>query len=209
MVTARPSAPTWVMVGPMARRYGRIRSSAAVSPPTMKLSCPCAMVTVLPDTGASSRVAPFAATRSPSMRVTAGLTVLISAQTAPLPSPASMPSGRSATSRSASESVTMLSTTSAPSAAARAESATIRPLGARASALARVLLWPVTGWPAARRRWTMALPMAPSPTKAILDISPSCRAAETPAPLRTGTCRRPAPVRSCPCLRPCDPWWAA
>ena len=35
IVTARPTGPTWVMVGPMASRYGRTRSSAAASPPTM------------------------------------------------------------------------------------------------------------------------------------------------------------------------------
>ena len=36
MVAARPRGPMWVIVGPMARRKGRTRSSTAGSPPTIK-----------------------------------------------------------------------------------------------------------------------------------------------------------------------------
>ena len=72
IVTARPTGPTWVMVGPMASRYGRTRSSAAASPPTMIESWPCSSVTMLPETGPSRKVAPLAATRPASCARDAG-----------------------------------------------------------------------------------------------------------------------------------------
>ena len=61
IATASPSSPTCVMVGPIARTYGRTFSSAAGSPPTMNESWPASTVTALPDTGASIRAAPRAA----------------------------------------------------------------------------------------------------------------------------------------------------
>src|SRR5215510_12636454 len=53
IVTASPSSPTWVIVGPIARRWPRTFSSAAGSPPTMNESWPASTVTALPDTGAT------------------------------------------------------------------------------------------------------------------------------------------------------------
>ena len=140
MVTASPSGPMGVIDAPMERRKGRTRSSAAASPPTKNASLPCSTVTALPDTGASRKAPPAAATSAPSARVTAGLTVLMSAQTAPRLSPARMPSGPCAICRRASELVTMLSTTSPAAAASRGEPATRRPAETSASALARVRL---------------------------------------------------------------------
>ena len=95
---------------------------------------------VLPEIGVSSIAAPRAVTASPSSRVMAGLTVLISAQTAPRPSPATIPPGPSATARSAVSSVTMLKTTAAPSAAARGVAASFRPAASSARALSAVRL---------------------------------------------------------------------
>src|SRR5215470_732857 len=44
IVTASPSSPTWVIVGPIARRSPRTFSSAAGSPPTMNESWPASTV---------------------------------------------------------------------------------------------------------------------------------------------------------------------
>ena len=93
IVTARPTGPTWVMVGPMASRYGRTRSSSAASPPTMIESWPCSSVAMLPETGPSRKVAPAARDHGPARaRAMAGLTVLISTQAAPGRRPAITPS---------------------------------------------------------------------------------------------------------------------
>ena len=140
IVTASPSSPTWVIVGPIAMRSPRTFSSAAGSPPTMNESWPASSVTGLPDTGASIKAAPRSATARPSSRVTSGLTVLISAQTAPGRSPAITPSGPSAIARSAVLSVTMLKTASAASATARGDFSSTRPAATRARAFSGVRL---------------------------------------------------------------------
>ena len=85
----------------------------------------------LPDTGPSSRVAPLAATSQASVRVMLGLTVLISTHVAPDRSPASTPSGPWAMASSARLSVTMLNITSAASATARGEAASVMPAATR------------------------------------------------------------------------------
>src|ERR1051326_1609852 len=137
---AIPSGPTWVIpFGPIAARYGRTRSSAAASPPTWIDATPCPTGPVLPGTGASSMIAPLAATAAPSSRVTSGPTVLISTKTAPRRSPATTPSGPSATARSASLSVTIVKTTSAAAAASRGVFAIVMPAATSARAVHALL----------------------------------------------------------------------
>ena len=88
---AKASGPALETEG-LAVRYGRTRSSVAVSPPTWIDATPCSTDTVLPETGASSMTAPRAAIASPRSRVTSGPTVLISTSVAPRRRPASTPS---------------------------------------------------------------------------------------------------------------------
>src|SRR6267142_2196124 len=126
--------------GALARTCSRTFSSAAGSPPTMNESWPASSVTGLPETGASIRAAPRAATAWPSSRVTAGLTVLISTQTAPGRSPATTPSGPRPIARSATLSVTMLKTASVASATARGDFASVRPAATSARAFSGVRL---------------------------------------------------------------------
>src|SRR3990170_342486 len=128
-------------------------------------SCPCSTVPGPPDTGASSSAAPCASASAPSSRVARGLTVLISTHTAPGRSPARIPSWPRPTALRAAVSVTMLNTTSAPSAAARGEPARVMPSATSGSAFSRLRLYPWTAWPAASRRLAMRLPMTPRPTK--------------------------------------------
>ena len=99
---------------------------------------------VLPETGTSSNAAPRAVTGPSSSRTTVGLTVLISTSTACGPRPAMMPSGPSATARSAESSVTIVKTAWAPSAAARGDGASVRPAVTRWRALAAVRFQPLT-----------------------------------------------------------------
>ena len=106
----------------------------------MNESWPASSVTGLPETGASIRAAPRAATAWPSSRVTAGLTVLISTQTAPGRSPATTPSGPRPIARSATLSVTMLNTASVASATARGDFARVRPAATSARAFSGVRL---------------------------------------------------------------------
>ena len=74
-----------------------MRSNVSGLPPTMTESLPCWRVMTLPETGASTMSAPFSRTLAASARLTAGLTVLISTQTLPGPSPSNRPFGPSAT----------------------------------------------------------------------------------------------------------------
>src|SRR5262245_16195689 len=79
--------------------------------------------------------------------------------------PARMPSGPSATARTAALSVTIESTISDFSAAARGVSAHAMPAAIRAEAFSRERFQPVTLCPAAIRRGTISAPMAPRPMK--------------------------------------------
>ena len=106
----------------------------------MNESWPASSVMGLPETGASISAAPRAVIAAPSSRVTSGLTVLISAHTAPGRSPAITPSGPSAIARSALSSVTMLRTASTPSATARGDFSSTRPAATSARALSAVRL---------------------------------------------------------------------
>ncbi len=140
MLLASPTGPTCVMVGPMAVRNGRARSSTDGSPPTMNDSCPASSVAGLPDTGASSSAAPRAAASSASRPTTVGLTVLISIRIAPGRSPASRPCGPRATASRAASSVTMVKTASDPRAASRGDGASVIPACTRGAAFAAVRL---------------------------------------------------------------------
>ena len=74
---------------------------------------------MLPDTGESTMSAPRARTFSTVSRLTTGPTVLMSMTVLPAPSPATKPSGPSATPSSAAESVTITKMTSAACATSR------------------------------------------------------------------------------------------
>ncbi len=76
-----------------------------------------------------------------------------------------MPSGPSATARTAGASVTIENTISEAAAASRAVAAKRMPDLISGSALSRLRLKPMTVCPAAMSRGTMPTPMAPSPTK--------------------------------------------
>ncbi len=117
-----------------------MRSYVASSPPTMIESRPSSSVEIEPETGASTMSAPAARVFSASSRLTAGATVDMSTQTPPGARPARMPSGPSATARTAATFVTMEKTTSPAAAAARGLGSRIRPSSTSVTAFSFVRL---------------------------------------------------------------------
>ena len=164
---AWPLSPTRVTFGPIASSTGLIRAYASSLPPIMIASWPCSRVVRLPETGASTIIAPASATRAASRRLASGEIVDMSAQTAPGPRPAMIPSSPVATSSTAAVSVTIERTTSAPDAQSRGLVATLSPRAASASALAGVRFQPLTSYPPASRRSAIRPPIDPRPTNAI------------------------------------------
>ena len=96
----------------------------------------------------------------------AGSTVLMSTTSVPRRQPAKTPSGPSSTAASAGGSATMVTTTSAPTAASRGVATTVAPSGFSASAFAAVRFCARTAYPAFRTFLTIRPPMMPNPTKA-------------------------------------------
>src|SRR5688572_30740386 len=161
--SARPLSPTWVTLGPTSSSMGLMRSKVARLPPTITLSLPASSVATLPDTGESTMSAPFSRTLSATVRLTAGLTVLMSTTTLSLARPVRNPSAPVDTPSSALESVTITKITSAACATALGESPHFMPRSINHCALERVRLYPVTVCPLSSSRFAMRLPMAPSP----------------------------------------------
>src|SRR5215211_168299 len=134
----------------------------------MIASCPASRVVRLPDTGASSMLAPVSATLSASRRLASGSIVLISAYTFPGPSPARIPSSPETICSTAVVSVTMESTTSTAWASSRGVPATAMPFAASGSLRPSLRFQPVTARPRSRRRSTILPPIEPSPTNPTL-----------------------------------------
>ena len=102
----------------MVRRTGSTLSTIALSPPTMRARVASAALAFAPETGASTKEMPLAARAGSSARVAAGSEELMSITTEP-----ALSAGRasSTASRTTSPSGSMVTRTSAPSAASRAE----------------------------------------------------------------------------------------
>ena len=100
-------------------------------------------------------------------RASAGAIVVQSTNSVPSGAPAAAPSSPSSISSTCAPSTTIVITASAPSAAARGESATVAPCSsAQASAVSRVRLKTWSSWPARTRFAAWREPMIPSPMKA-------------------------------------------
>ena len=129
----------------------------------MIVSVPVCTCGTLPDTGASSMVAPVARTRSAVSRLTRGLIVLRSTQIVPADRPARMPSGPEATVFSTSSLGRDVMTTSAAAATSRGVSFHFSPWPTSSCASSRERSSPYTSYPAVRKRAAMFPPMCPSP----------------------------------------------
>src|SRR5215472_3273278 len=180
ITSARPLSPTCVTFGPMSRSSGFSFSNVSFPPPTITESLPSCSVITLPETGASTRSLPSARTFAAKSRLTAGLTVLISTKSFPGPAPASIPSGPFITAASATEFVTIEKVTSDASTTARGESAHFIPFFSSHSAFERVRLYPVTSCPLLSSRFTISLPITPSPTNPNLATHLSCSSPFSP-----------------------------
>src|SRR5438445_556492 len=149
----------------------------SMRPPTITASFPSCSVITLPDTGASTRSPPFSLTLAASSRLNAGLTVLMSTKILPGVTPASIPSEPFITAPNAAVFVTMENVKSAAPTTARGVSAHFMPFLTSHSAFERVRLYPVTLWPLLSSRFTISLPITPSPTnpRLAINLSPNLR----------------------------------
>src|SRR5713226_842938 len=173
ITSARPLSPTCVTFGPMSNNSDFTFSNVSFRPPTITESFPSCSVITLPETGESSMSPPFSLTVAATSLLYAGLTVLISTKTLPGVTPASIPPGPFITAPSAAEFVTIENVTSDAATTARGESANFIPFLTSHSAFERVRLYPVTEWPLLSSRFTISLPITPSPTNPSFAINPS------------------------------------
>ena len=133
----------------------------------MIVSSPFSTVETLPETGASSSIAPRASIGDATARTVSGAIVLISSTTWPSCTTAATPSGPPYVSSTAASSARLEITTSAPSTASATVSAAAAPVRSATSwAAAAVRFQTRTGTPARRSVPTMAPPMRPAPTTA-------------------------------------------
>ena len=110
-------------------------------PPHMMVSVPSSAFGAEPVTGASTKPWPCSASVAPRRRASAGAIVEQSMNRVPAGAPAAAPSSPSSSASTCGPSTTIVTTASAPSAAARGESATTPPCSfAHASAVSRVRL---------------------------------------------------------------------
>src|SRR5437899_482097 len=177
ITSASPLSPTCVTLGPMSCSSGFTFSNVSLRPPTITESFPSCSVITLPDTGESTRSPPFSLTLAASSRLNAGLTVLMSTKILPGVTPASIPSEPFITAPNAAVFVTMENVKSAAPTTARGVSAHFMPFLTSHSAFERVRLYPVTLWPWLSSRFTISLPITPSPTnpRLAINLSPNLR----------------------------------
>ena len=155
-----------------ARRAGRAFSRAWAGPPATMVSCAFSAADLDPSSGAETKEAPRAPTRSSTDLALRTPAVDTSTSTAPLPRPASAPSGPSRAASTAFSSETHRKTRSWPAAASRGVAALFAPFFTSGSALDAVRFQTVTVWPDLRRLLAMGAPMVPVPRKPIFMVRP-------------------------------------
>ena len=152
---------------PMASRNGLARSKLAASPPTIKLRVPAVAPLTPPDTGASTNKISAAAAAAPTSCAVATSIVLESTTRVPAGICASKPSGPVYKPATCLPAGNMLTTTSAPCTAARAESAVLPPACSKVAKASGIKSNAVTLWPAFTRLAAIGPPMLPRPINAI------------------------------------------
>lgn len=151
----------------MADSTGRTCSNAAVLPPTMKVSVPAAAPPVPPETGASTKTLPCAATRAAKALALSGSIVLESTIGTPFGMPARMPSSAVSTLRTCAAAGSMVIAQSTPVTAALGEGAALAPASASDCTAWASRSNTLSAWPAFNRLRAIGAPMLPSPIKAI------------------------------------------
>jgi hypothetical protein len=146
---------------------GRHSLKTAASPPTMMVRVPSRAPVSPPLTGASSILTPFAANEAETLLVTLGEMVLMSISTSPSCAPSATPPLPRTTSFTASESVSIVMTTSTRSAVAFGEGEDDAPAETSSSTPGLLLLQTVRSNPDFSRFRAMGLPIIPSPMKPI------------------------------------------
>src|SRR5229473_1740279 len=168
MAWPEPSFPVGKMSRPIAARRGRQRSMSAAVPPAMIASVPSTARLTPPETGASTRATPRAASSAPSSRVPTGADELMSMTSEPAARPARTPSLLPAVPHSTFRTVLPSGSMVTTSALARPSAASEAGRAARAAKPARRAgsASPSTSSnPAFSRFSAIGAPILPSPTK--------------------------------------------
>src|SRR5471032_3303465 len=162
-----PTSPQWTMLRPICANTGcRVANSSGVAP-TIKVSVPAVAPPVPPETGASAMATPCLAAAAATSRAVCGSMVLQSTAGTPLPIPASTPSSPSQTLRTCTAAGSMVITSSAPSAACRAEALMLPPSCASSASTVLFRSTRFSEWPALIRLRAIGAPMLPRPINAI------------------------------------------
>ncbi len=171
-----PTSPQWTMLRPICANTGcRVANSSGVAP-TMKVNVPAWAPPVPPDTGASAITTPCFAAAAATSRAVCGSMVLQSTAGTPLPMPASTPSSPSHTLRTWAAAGSMVTTNSAPSAAARGEALMVPPSSASSLSTVWFRSNRFSAWPALIRLRAIGAPMLPRPINAIFMVVSSISA---------------------------------
>src|SRR3990172_5780946 len=185
-----PTGPMCVIVRPIAARIGRARSTSASVPPTMIVRVPCSAPSEPPETGASTKPTPPAASRAAKPSLAPGLMVEQSTIRLPARTPAARPPGPKSTASTSGVSERQTTTTSTAAARSAGVAASLAPSSTTAAARPGVRFQTVSGKPARARLAAMAAPIVPMPAKPTRSMRSSC-----PSP-----CPRPWYVES-PAIR--------
>src|SRR3990172_1681548 len=185
-----PTGPMWVIVRPIAARIGLARSTSASVPPTMIVRVPCSAPSEPPETGASTKPTPPAASRAAKPSLAPGLMVEQSTIRLPARTPAARPPGPKSTASTSGVSERQTTTTSTAAASSAGVAASLAPSSTTAAARPGVRFQTVSGKPARARLAAMAAPIVPMPAKPTRSMRSSC-----PSP-----CPRPWYVES-PAIR--------
>src|SRR5579859_2396000 len=169
-----PCGPKCVMRFPRTQRTSRAFSRSALSPPTRSESVPSRARNSMPVTGESRKPILLAPRAAPISRATDGWIVVMSTTTVPSRAPWTAPSGPRITAFTAAESVTIVITKSAPSAAARGEAAWRAPAATSSAAFDGSRFHTARRFPASSSRRAIARPMIPRP------MNPTLRAMRPP-----------------------------
>lgn len=144
---------------PSGASTGRTASTCSGSPPAMIVSVPAVAPGTPPDTGASTRWTPRAASRAASARVRSGSDELMSTMMVPL---ARLSSTSATTDSTTVESGSIRMTTLADRAASAVEATSSPPAAASASRLPSARSEPITGIQRPAAAWPWAAPCCPS-----------------------------------------------
>jgi hypothetical protein len=179
-----PASPSHIVRAPTASNTGATRSCCSSGPEASTISLPCSAGCLVPSTGASTSATPCSAASAAQRSVPSNPTVDICSHV--IPPVSACP----AHSRTASASVSIVSSRSAPAPASVGEPATNAPVSASGRAFSGVRFHTRTANPTAQRLRAIGAPMMPVPStatvvsEAMVPRLPRAHGRETIGPIR-------------------------